>query len=372
VTPSGLTSMLTVSPFQDGGRAALLRVARCAVDEMPFRSADLGEWHRLPFDADSQHLAPLLEWLAGGPDSSVPEPARTQLRALVLRQAAWHRARTAAASEILDALEQCSIRTLVLKGGALAWTIYPSPALRPMADIDLLVDQPQAARAQAVIRELGFTAQAARRFGRFAHHLPVASRTDGGLPINVELHIDALTRDSGASISLANLAEPPRCFTLNDRVRLTLGYVDMLRHLVHHMLEPSPDGYIRLISVVDLLRYARTFHRRIDWPRLEAEFPFVPNALHCVHAVVPLSGELSRYAAPGWWRPEDAGKTIRPLRWMVRRGSPFAVARELFSAPAWWMHAYYNVQPGGSLRPVRLVRHPARVIRWLSVRIGGF
>jgi hypothetical protein len=360
------------SASQDVAREALLRVVRCACDDLPFQPPDDGEWPRLPSDADAHHLAPLLEWVTRSAESSVPPPVRAQLHALVLRQTAWHRARTAAASEILDALERSSIRTLVLKGAALAWTIYPSPALRPMTDIDLLVDRTDAPRAQVVIRQLGFNTASPRRFGGYAHHLPSASRMDGGLPIVVEIHRDALTPDSGRSIALSNLVEPPRRLLLNGAPRMTLGHIDTLRHLVHHMLEPSPDGFVRLISLVDLLRYARTFHAEIEWSRVEAEFPFVLNALGCVHALVPLTAELARHAAPQWWKPADAGETMRPLRWIAREASGLAIARELFVAPMWWMHAYYNIQPGRSLRFARVVRHPARMIRWLALRVGGF
>src|SRR5262249_54550796 len=164
LTPSGLTSMLTPPPSEDVGREALLRIVRSASRDLPFQSPDDHEWPRLPSDAEAHHLAPLLEWLTRDAESSVPRAVRAQLRALTLRQTAWHRARTAAATEVLDALERRSIRTLVLKGAALAWTIYPSPALRPMTDIDLLVDRTEAAKAQTVIGQLGFSAAPRRPF----------------------------------------------------------------------------------------------------------------------------------------------------------------------------------------------------------------
>src|SRR5215469_9649283 len=94
VTPSGLTSMLTAPPFQNAVREVLLRVVRCAAGDLPFESPADHEWPRLPSDAEAHHLAPLLEWLTRGGQPSAPPGIRTQLRALVLRQTAWHRART--------------------------------------------------------------------------------------------------------------------------------------------------------------------------------------------------------------------------------------------------------------------------------------
>src|SRR5262245_16340795 len=102
----------------------------------------------------------------------------------MLSHAAWHRARANALHEVLGTLELQSIDALVLKGAALAWMIYQTPTLRPMADIDLLVPPPAAPRAQEALRRLGFRAErTARRYGRNMHHLPVATRVDGGVSI---------------------------------------------------------------------------------------------------------------------------------------------------------------------------------------------
>ena len=120
----------------------------------------------------------------------------------------WHRERTVVLAEVLEAFQRASIDTIVLKGAALAWTIYPSPALRPMSDVDLLVPAAAAPTAQLLLRRLRFEAQVSgRRFGRNAHHLPIASRSQNGVTISVEIHRDALSRDTLSSISMTNLTE---------------------------------------------------------------------------------------------------------------------------------------------------------------------
>lgn len=48
------------------------------------------------------------------------------------------------------------------------------------------------------------------------------------------------------------------------------------------------------------------------------------------------------------------------------------VARELLHPPDWWMHAYYNVPMGQSLKTTQLVRHPLRLARSLGLRIAGW
>ena len=118
--------------------------------------------------------------------------------------------------EILGEFDRLSIDALVLKGAALAWMIYPSPGLRPMVDLDVLVPRARAGEAQAALGRLGFGAEPEpRRFRRNAHHLPVAQRLDDGLPVNVEIHVDALSRDAPSTIATNNLTEPPQPFMLN-------------------------------------------------------------------------------------------------------------------------------------------------------------
>ena len=294
----------------------LLEAARAVIDESALGSIRLARWDRVPHDAEANHLAPLLDVWLRTHDHNAPEAVVHQLRALALRHAAWHRTRTAALLEILGEFDRLSIDALVLKGAALAWMIYPSPSLRPMVDLDLLVPRARAGEAQAALGRLGFGMEPEPgRFRRNAHHLPVAQRLDDGLPVNVEIHVDALSRDAPSTIATSNLTEPPQPFMLNGTRRLTLGHLDMLRHLTHHLLEPSPNGRVRLIGIVDLLSYACAFHERIDWRRLQSDFGFVTNALACLHHLVPLPDTLMRFA------PVRRQRCARS-RWRNRAPSP--------------------------------------------------
>jgi hypothetical protein len=191
--------------------------------------------------------------------------------------------------------------------------------------------------------------------------------------ICVEIHRDAVSRDTLSSISMSNLTESPCPFYLNGTRALALGHVDALRHLSHHLFEPSWVGRLRLIGLVDLLRYALTFHDRVDWRRLEGSHPFVLNALRCLHHVIQLPAELARFSPPpGSPTPARAGEMIRPLRAILASRHLGAALGELFDPPDWWLHAYYAVPTDRSLTPVRLVRHPWRVARWLGLRASGF
>jgi hypothetical protein len=82
------------------------------------------------------------------------------------------------------------IPTVVLKGAALALTLYPSIGLRPMGDIDLLVPQNRLAEAVACLQALGYVEpipdMAPGLNQVVGHHVGL----DGGeaIPLHVEVH----------------------------------------------------------------------------------------------------------------------------------------------------------------------------------------
>jgi hypothetical protein len=61
---------------------------------------------------------------------------------------------------MLDALASAGITPILLKGTALAYSIYPVPSFRPRADTDLLVPREQVAKARQVMAGLGYVAPA--------------------------------------------------------------------------------------------------------------------------------------------------------------------------------------------------------------------
>lgn len=60
-------------------------------------------------------------------------------------------------NQILAALAEQGLALVLLKGAALAQTVYPDPACRPMSDIDFWVEPEQMDRAAALMAQLGFT-----------------------------------------------------------------------------------------------------------------------------------------------------------------------------------------------------------------------
>jgi hypothetical protein len=80
----------------------------------------------------------------------------TRLRQVARQNALREIAFSQAQQQIIEALDQAHIPSLWLKGAALARTVYPQPALRPMSDLDVLVPYEQREKALAVVQGIGY------------------------------------------------------------------------------------------------------------------------------------------------------------------------------------------------------------------------
>ncbi len=350
-------------------------IAHCLTREL---SAEHGSTPLLPADwtnmatiAEQHSAAPIVyKWLKIM-DISVPVDARRTLAALALRHRLASKARSKALVLVLQTLDTHGIPAVLLKGAALAETVYAEPDLRPMRDVDILVRPDQAEQAARCLEQIGFERDKAHlsRYMADHHHLPNAAMIIDGMKISLEIHRDAIAPDVADSINLRNLTGPLRPFRLAGGIRANaLGHVDMLRHLCHHSFEPAAE--IRLIHMLDIVAYASHFVDEIDWQGIRKNYPRVLAGIRSAHFVIPLPGNLRRITGVPRQAPAHVGRGMRPLSAILNRGnSPFLAMAELLHPPAWWMHGYYGVDPDHSLAHSRLVSHPVSIARSLARRV---
>jgi hypothetical protein len=81
-----------------------------------------------------------------------------RLAAAVRLQAACELARCDEIRRVVDALFDQAIEPIVLKGAALAYSVYPSPVSRPRSDTDLLIRADAVDAARIVMADLGYCA----------------------------------------------------------------------------------------------------------------------------------------------------------------------------------------------------------------------
>jgi Uncharacterised nucleotidyltransferase len=355
------------------------RVASEATERILLRCPEIKDawfWRTLADEAEYHGVAPLIEPMITALSRKKPEAVPDDVRRAFVALASRHRraavAREKCVDQLLVAFATAGIPIILLKGAALAHRIYPSPELRPMVDIDVLIDPADTERAVAIARSLGysFACRHGSRFANRMHHLPVATTTQSGFRIALEMHVDTMSPNQPDSLTLATLASKPQPFRRGSGPNgVALGHTDMLRHLVRHAFEPARR--VRLVHLYDLWRYQTIFRDEIDLREIAARFPGVIVVLRLVSYVFasPHSADHP-FSAVSEPVPAGLGLGMVPLSEIATADIGLnAKLAALFNPPAWWLHGFYAVPPEKSLLVCRTIRHPATVARWLAKRL---
>jgi len=165
--------------------------------------------------------------------------------------------------QVVGSLHEEGVEVIVLKGAALAWTVYESPALRPMSDVDLLVLPEQIASVGHVVEALGFHRSALlparmvpfqERFGGGVVWIREHNGTLTGLDVQHDLaDVDWCGR--GFSIEMDALWDAARPLALDGMLTRQLSAVDALIHLclhpaLHHGYAWSFIGYVDIDRLI--------------------------------------------------------------------------------------------------------------------------
>lgn len=173
-------------------------------------------------------------------------------------------------AELHDAvasLEAGGLAPLALKGAWLAWHAYPAPALRPMSDIDLLLDAETVLAGFALLQSVGYDLVKPPEMPltdviRFEKHLPPLRGPRGTI---IELHHRLWEPDGRLDHATP---EGDEAAVRNRAVRIgTVAYPapeDMFVHLIvhgaySHRLGCGPRVLTDLAMLLE--------HHAIDWPR---------------------------------------------------------------------------------------------------------
>lgn len=121
-------------------------------------SLSLQDWASVLQVALQQNVAPLLYWTICNSDLSdfLPTEIRIVLKKVYYYSLANNLVLFKALGQIIENLAQEHIPVMVLKGGALAQTIYPDPGVRPMADLDIVIPKEDFKRAVSLLYEMGY------------------------------------------------------------------------------------------------------------------------------------------------------------------------------------------------------------------------
>ena len=134
-------------------------------------------------------------------------------------------------------INQRGVRGLLLKGGALAATVYGSFVERPMGDIDLLIEDGRTEEAFDAFREIGWRWDAVafpRERYQAHHHFPplLDSR---GMDLRLEIHTELFVEGSPFDLSARRLFEAGREISIGaGRVVIPSAEHLLLHSCVHY------------------------------------------------------------------------------------------------------------------------------------------
>jgi len=168
-------------------------------------------------------------------------------------------------SKILKSAEDNNISIIVLKGAALAGLVYPSHALRPMNDLDLLIKPEHIHKANDILTRLGWRCKTQENLLEMLNQQG-ADIEYAKESILIDLH--TAIRELPSSDPWAN-SKHKNIASLNMQI---LGYEDMIMHLCLHIYRHIQTtillggyGVTSLIRFYDIVLLLRKFRDEINW-----------------------------------------------------------------------------------------------------------
>ncbi len=211
-------------------------------------------------DASSMRMLPLLLHNLGARAAADPCVGRYQ----GIARRTWYENQLifARAAEALQLLHSAGIRTLLLKGLPLAHLHYPSPSLRAMADIDVVVPFEQLPQAVAALRANGWSPENESvvkiRPVQFEHSWTF--RKPGGCDLDLHWRVDRAAFDTAAEQAFWDGSEP---FTLRGVETRVLNDTDQLFHTcLHGAIANLVPPFRWVADAAMILRRGR-----VDWDR---------------------------------------------------------------------------------------------------------
>jgi hypothetical protein len=299
------------------------------------------EWDIAILESVRQGVAPLLfrRVQVAGQSAAVPVEATRRLRQLALMSAAKNLRLYRELAEVLGVLRGVGIDVIVLKGAYLAQAIYKDLALRPMADVDLLVKKADLERTEAILAAMGYAPfHGPHRDEDFLNcqHLHPLARA-GGPPIEIHWTIESPTEPFAIDIEgLWERACPAR---VADVDVLVLSPEDLLLHLClhttfHHRLA------LGLRGCWDLFEMIRQCQEPIDWKQLQSRarewriekyvYLTLQLAKDLLGAAVP--AEVLTDLRPNWFDPKVMSLARAEILGQASAPSVSATFKRMWSA----------------------------------------
>lgn len=224
------------------------------------------KWDELLNAANSQGIAPLIyNGLKDLPDKSpVPQQVIAQLRTAYHGNVARNMFLYSELERILQVFNEKGIEAMVLKGMALAKTVYSDIGLRAIGDIDLLVRQECLPRVKEIMSDLAYVAESGTRTEEWykENHFHLPPFTHKSKSIIVEIHWNVAGDSLGINVN--GWWKRARKIRLGEAPVLIPSPEDMVLHLCISLYH-SNYNKAALRGLSDIFYTIRYFAGEIDW-----------------------------------------------------------------------------------------------------------
>lgn len=246
-----------VELFRVSARSTLGPTAGRRLDELLAEEID---WRYVLSVGGLHGILPLMNLHLGGRET-VPPAVRRELQERSERVARSNLYLSAQLILIADALERAGCSAVVLKGPAVAVTLYPNLSLREFGDLDLLVRRTDLAGAMEVVRSLGFVPwRSAAGAQEEAMHQIEYSRTftRPSDDLDLDMHWDVARSFFTGRVEAEALWTETTGFTLHGRELRGLSPTAMLLALCVHGAKHGPFPWPRMKWICDIAEFVRS------------------------------------------------------------------------------------------------------------------
>ena len=244
---------------------------------------------------------------AAGAAKSVPEQVRAMLARARDAALVSDLQRRSVLRQVLAALGANAIDIVVLKGAALANTVYPHSYLRPMTDLDLWLPDRQLDDAVEILLKSGLAiVKGALPDGTLTHAIDQRRLIDERSHVLVELHGAVHSLDCLSSSRIERLRAASVPLAAHGIEMQILSPADAVLHTCLHLARINRFANSQL-SLLDLRLIVNRWGSRIDWAQLAID-------ARREHVAVYLSLALA-VAAEVWGChiPAEYQKTVGPI-----------------------------------------------------------
>ena len=207
-------------------------------------------------------------------DPIVGQDVMDRLKKAYLLTAAMNMRLYAELRRVLETFHHEGIEVIVLKGAALAESVYGNIGLRSMGDIDLLVKKENLSRADKIMVHMGYIASPSHRslewYNKNHHHLPPYYQSENGVKVEVHWHIVKPSKPYHAKM-IERFWKRARPIKLANTQALVLSPEDLLLHLCIHSLSHGFAPKLLLRQLCDISESIKYYENEWDWVRFQEE-----------------------------------------------------------------------------------------------------